>query len=121
MELGAGYSSRKTSRARRALLVFLAFAYLFVGVLHTVSHADEAVAAIAANVDSLLDVGSDDGGSKKSPAVAEHCHICAPMLMPALTPAPFPSANVRRTTSAAPNFMVEDHPRLYTPPPKHLT
>ncbi|WP_454633539.1 hypothetical protein [Bradyrhizobium cenepequi] len=101
--------------------MFLAFAYLFVGVLHTVSHADEAVAAIAANVDSLLDVGSDDGGSKKSPAVAEHCHICAPMLMPALTPAPFPSANVLKTTSAAPNFMVEDHPRLYTPPPKHLT
>jgi hypothetical protein len=121
MEPRTGYSSRKTSRARRALLVFLAFAYLFVGVLHTVSHADEAVAAIAASAESLSDVGSDDGGPKKSPAVAEHCYICAPMLMPALTPAAFPSAHVLKTTSAAPNFLVEDHPRLDTPPPKHLT
>ncbi|WP_291614293.1 hypothetical protein [Bradyrhizobium sp.] len=101
--------------------MFLAFAYLFVGLVHTVSHANEAVAAIAANVESLSNVGSDDGGSKKSPVVAEHCHICAPMLMPPFARVAAPSAHVLKTASAEPNFLVEDHPRLDTPPPKHLT
>jgi hypothetical protein len=79
------------------LLMFLAFAYLFVGLAHTISCTDEAVAfAIAADTGTASDDGPDQSGTKKSPLVAEHCYVCAPVLMPALIPDAGPSALSRR-------------------------
>jgi hypothetical protein len=107
-------------RIRRTLLMFLAFAYLFVGLAHTISCTDEAVTpAIAIDMNAASD-GSDEGGSKKSTAAAEHCHICAPVLMPALIPDARPSARLAKLSFLAPPLLFEQHPRLDTPPPKHL-
>lgn len=121
MEPRAGYSSRKAC-ARRALLTLLAFAYLFVGLVHSVSCTDEAVAfAILADAGAASDAGSDEGGSKKSPLVAEHCYVCAPVLMLVLVPVEAPSAQALKIALIAPTVLLAEHPRLDTPPPKHLT
>lgn len=113
---------RQASRVRRSLLAFLAFAYLFVGLAHTISCTDEAVAAFAMAVDTgtTSDDGQDEGGTQKSPVVAGHCYVCAPVLMPALIPDAVPSARPARLSFIAPALLLEEHPRLDTPPPKHL-
>lgn len=101
--------------------MFLAFAYLFVGLAHTISCTDEAVAfAIAADTGAAPHDGPDQGGTKKSPVVAEHCYVCAPVLMPVLIPDAGPSARPVKLTFVAPALLLEEHPRLDTPPPKHL-
>lgn len=97
-----------------------AFVYLFVGLTHTTSCVDEAFAATR-SVD--LSAASTDGpdDAKKSVAVAEHCYVCAPVLMPALAPLTDPSAQPAKLAFLAPRLLLlEDHPRLDTPPPKHL-
>ncbi|MBR1090851.1 hypothetical protein JQ621_25605 [Bradyrhizobium manausense] len=106
---------------RRTLLMFLAFAYLFVGLAHTISCTDEAVAAaISSDFGNVPDDGSDEGGSKKSPVVAGHCYVCAPVMMPALVTDAGPSARAVTLNFAPQKLQFEDHPRLDTPPPKHL-
>ncbi|MBR1208140.1 hypothetical protein JQ562_35910 [Bradyrhizobium sp. AUGA SZCCT0051] len=106
---------------RRMLLMFLAFAYLFVGLVHTISCTDEAVAAaIASDSGNIPDDGSDEGGSKKSNVIAGHCYVCAPVMMPALVTDAGPSARPVTLYFAPPKLLFEDHPRLDTPPPKHL-
>lgn len=101
--------------------MFLAFAYLFVGLVHTISCTDEAVAA-AISFDSgiMPDDGSDEGGSKQSPVVAGHCYVCAPVMMPVLVTDAGPSARPVTLYFAPPKLQFEDHPRLDTPPPKFL-
>ena len=65
-------------RVRRSLLMFLAFVYLFVGLAHTISCTDEAVAfALAVDTGTASDDGPDESGTKKSPVFAEHCYVCA--------------------------------------------
>ncbi|WP_371422574.1 hypothetical protein [Tardiphaga sp.] len=106
---------------RRMLLMLLAFSYLFVGVAHTISCTDEAVAAtISSDIGNIPDDGPDEDGSKKAPVVAGHCYVCAPVLMPALVPDVGPSARPVKLAFVSPKFPFEDHPRLDTPPPKHL-
>lgn len=99
--------------------MFLAFAYLFVGLAHTISCTDEAV-AIAIDTGAASDDGPDQSGTKKSPVVAEHCYVCAPVLMPALIPDAGPSARPVKLSFVAPALRLEEHSRLDTPPPKHL-
>jgi hypothetical protein len=100
--------------------VFLAFAYLFVGLAHTITCTDEAVTfAISVDTGTSSDDG-DEGGTKKSPVVAEHCYVCAPVLMPAVVPDAGPSARPVKLFFIAPALLLEEHPRLDTPPPKHL-
>jgi len=108
-------------RVRRTLLMFLAFAYLFVGLAHTISCTDEAVAfALSVDIGTASDDVQDEGGTKKTPVVAEHCYVCAPVLMPALIPDAGPSARPLKLSFIAPALLLEEHPRLDTPPPKHL-
>jgi hypothetical protein len=96
-------------------MMFLAFVYLFVGVAHTISCVDE-VDLSATSAD-----GPHDGTSKKSIPVAGHCDLCAPILMPALAPVPAPWAQPAKLAFLPPRLvLLEDHPRLDTPPPKHL-
>ena len=101
--------------------MLLAFSYLFVGLAHSISCTDEAVAAtMSSDIGSIPDNGPDEDGSKKSPVVAGHCYVCAPVLMPAVVPDAGPSARPVKLAFVSPKLQVEDHPRLDRPPPKHL-
>ena len=102
--------------------MLLAFSYLFVGLAHSISCTDEAVAAtMSSDIGSIPDNGPDEDGSKKSPVVAGHCYVCAPVLMPAVVPDAGPSARPVKLAFVSPKLQFEGHPRLDTPPPKHLT
>ena len=106
---------------RRTLLTFLAFAYLFVGFSHAISCTDEVLAGtFSSDIVNLPDDGPDDGGTKKSSVVAAHCYVCAPILMPAVVADAGPSDRPIKPSFVAPRLQFEDHPRLDTPPPKHL-
>ncbi len=106
--------------------MFLAFAYLFVGFAHSFAHAagcfDETFASTVLSEAAVPPTdNSDDSDSKKSSVVAEHCHVCAPVLMPALAPDAGRSVQPVQVAFTTPQLLLEDHPRLDTPPPKHLT
>lgn len=111
----------KAPRIRRALLAFLALTYLFVGLAHTVTCTDEAVAlALVSDVGTDSGGAPDEGGTKKSPLVVEHCYVCAPILTPALMPVAAPAAHALKIALIAPTILLAEHPRLDAPPPKHL-
>ena len=113
----------QASGVRRALLALLAFAYLFVGMSHAVSCADEVVGiSLAVDVStSSDDSGQDDDGTKKPPAVASHCYVCAPILTPAMAEVNGPSAKPVRLSLLAQQLLHANPLWLDTPPPKHLT
>jgi hypothetical protein len=107
---------------RRMLLMFLAFTYLFVGLAHTISCTGEAVAAvISSDSGNIPDEAPDEGGSKKAHVVGGHCYVCAPVMMPALVTNAEPFRRLAKFPIGSPKFHINDHPRLDTPPPKHLT
>lgn len=102
--------------------MLLAFSYFFVGLVHSVSCADEiVVATMLSDIGSIPDDSPEEDGSKKSPVVAGHCYVCAPVLMPAVVPDADPTARPIKLAFVSPKLKFEDHPRLETPPPKHLT
>lgn len=112
----------RAPRIRRAFMMFLAFTYLFVGLVHATEHASENLSAtISTGISVAATDGSDDDGSKKSASVAEHCHIFATVLMPVLAPVATRSIRSVRLSFVVPKLLLEDHPWLDTPPPKHLT
>lgn len=113
----------QASGVRRTLLALLAFAYLFVGMSHAVSCADEAVGiSFASDFSTSSDEGgSDDDGTKKLPLAASHCYVCAPVLTPALAAVSGPSAKPVRRSFAAQNHLHANPLWLDTPPPKHFT
>jgi hypothetical protein len=53
--------------------------------------------------------------------VVEHCYTCVPLLIPAPVLVAEPAAEPVKLSFDAPMFLLEDHPGLDTPPPKHLT
>ena len=113
----------QASGVRRALLALLAFAYLFVCMSHAVSCADEVVGISLA---SDFSTPSDDGGqgddaTKKLPAVASHCYVCAPILTPVMAAVSGPSAKPVRLSFVAQHRLDANPLWLDTPPPKHLT
>lgn len=102
------------------LLVFLAFAYLFVGLAHTVSCTDEVIGfGTSAKVDAASDDGSDGEGSKKLLLASHHCPICAPALMPSALQHREPPVRLARLPLPILNRHAAEHRRLDTPPPKH--
>ena len=106
--------------------MFVAFAYLFVGFAHSFAHSAEFFGeAFASPVTSEASAppgdNSDDGDSKKSSVVGEHCYVFAPVAMPAHAPDAGPSFRPMQVAFSAPLLLLEDHPRLDTPPPKRLT
>lgn len=112
----------EASRFRRALMMFLAFAYLFVGVGHSTAHVLEVIpTAISTEMSATALDGSDDADSKQSSAVAEHCQIYAPILMPVAAPVAARSIDSVQLSFVTPKLLPEDHLWLDTPPPKHLT
>jgi hypothetical protein len=105
------------------LLTLLAFAYLFVGMSHAFSCADEIVGVSLASDFStpLDDGGQDDDGTKKLPVVASHCYVCAPLLTPAMAAVSGPSPKPVRLSFVAQHRLDANPLWLDTPPPKHLT
>jgi len=113
----------QASGVRRTLLALLAFAYLFVGMSHAVSCADEVVGvSLTSDFNTTSDdVGQDDDGTKKLPVVASHCYVCAPLLTPAMAALSGPSPKPVRLSFVAQNRLDANPLWLDTPPPKHLT
>ena len=108
--------------------MFFTFVYLFIGLTHSTAHVSEATAHVNGAVSATISFGmsgavtdgSDDANSKKPLAVAEHCQIYAPTLMPVLTPVIARTVQAVRLSFVTPELLLEDHPWLDTPPPKHL-
>jgi len=117
-----GKPSPQAPRLRKALLALLAFAYLFVGLAHAPAHATELLPAdIALEVIAMPVDSFDEANSKKSSAVGEHCHVCAPLMTPVLEPVAARSERPVQLVFVNPAVLREDHPWLDTPPPKYLT
>jgi hypothetical protein len=119
------YDKYRASALRRLLTALLAVAYLLVGFAGEVSCAEETLEIANASVANSSEVNAatekSDEGSKRAPTVVEHCYTCVPLLMPALVLVAEPSAQPVKLSFQAPTFVLEDHPGLDTPPPKHLT
>jgi hypothetical protein len=115
------HKSRSFAPALRGLLtVFLTVAYVIVGISGEIACARETLEA----ADQItVDVPRDkaDPGTKKSVAVVDHCYTCVPLLLPPPVLVAEPSARPAALVYATPTFLLEDHPRLDTPPPKSLT
>ena len=94
----------------RAWVACLVIAYLFVGLGHVAFCTQGAIAAtVASEIGLASSDGSEDGDSKKAHVLAERCPVCAPIVMPV------------KIAFVAPRRLLEEHPKLDTPPPKHLT
>jgi len=119
------YHKCRVSALRRLLTALLAVVYLLVGFAGEISCAEETLEIANASVvnSSVVNAATEksDEGSKRAPAVVEHCYTCVPLLMPALALVAEPSAQPVRFSFQAPTFVLEDHPGLDTPPPKHPT
>lgn len=119
------------SRVRRvhgALMSLFAFVYLFVGLVHATAHVNETIAtlnkaistiSLEANLAATDDFGGSD--SEKLSAEGEYCQVYAPTLMPALARVSAPTAEFVQLVFIPRSLLLEDHGRLDTPPPKHLT
>jgi hypothetical protein len=110
----------RASAFRRLLTALLAVAYLLVGFGGEISCAEETL-AINSSFDVTAVADKSDEGSKKAPEIVEHCYTCVPLVMPAPVLVAEPSAEPVKISFKAPMFILEDHPGLDTPPPKHLT
>jgi hypothetical protein len=119
--VGRHMPKSKASAIRRALLMFVAFAYLFVGFAHTFAHSAELQAAIASSKASVSPAENthDDDESKKSSVAGDHCHVCAPAMMPALVADAVPSLRPMQVAFSIPRSLLESQPRLDTPPPSN--
>jgi hypothetical protein len=106
------------SALRRIFVIFLATAYVLVGVAGEISCAEETLAAAGAT-EVISGTATSDEGSKKAPMVVEHCYTCVPLLLPPLVAVAGPIARTVRLSFEAPTFVLEDHPGIETPPPKH--
>jgi len=113
---------RRATRAsafRRVLTALLVATYVIVGFGGEISCAEETLAT-ANSLDASAVTDKSDEGSKRTPTVVDHCYTCAPVVMPALIPVAEPSAEPVKLSFVTPAFLLEDHPGLDTPPPKHL-
>jgi len=112
----------KAHGMRRALLMCIAMTYLFVGFAHSFTHSAEHFdATIAASEASAPQGDNSDDGDTKQLSVAEHCYVCAPVIIPTFAAGCGPSFRPMRVAFGTPRLRVGDHRRLDTPPPKQMT
>ena len=110
--------TRRSSAFRRMFLVFLAVAYVVVGVAGEVSCAEETLAATSSPGASAAAEKSDKG-STKAPELVEHCYTCIPLVLPAPVVVASPPAEPATWSFDAAPFVLKDPSGLDTPPPKH--
>ena len=103
---------------RGLLTIFLTLAYVVIGFAGEISCAGETLASADQIEAGDAPAKSDQG--KKPVAVVDHCYTCAPLLLPTPVLVDAPMAEPVSLTFATPTFLLEDHPGLDTPPPKHL-
>ena len=102
------------------LTTLLVAAYVIVGFGGEVWCAEESLIP-GTSADVIVAADRANEGSKQAPTTVEHCYTCAPVVMPVLVPVAERSAEPVKLSFEAPTFLLEDHPGLDTPPPKHLT
>lgn len=121
MEQHIGHRSHSFAPALRGLLtVLLAAIYIIFGFAGKISCAEETLARAEQIEIGDIPVEADQG-SKQAVAVVDHCYTCVPLLIPAPVLVAEPSAEPVALAFVTPTFLLEDHPGLDTPPPKHLT
>lgn len=103
-------------------MAFFVTAYLFVGLGHVAFCTEEAVAAtIASEIGAFSKDGSTDGDAVKAPVLAARCPVCTPAVMPTPLAVAVPMEQTVKIAFIAPQRLLEEHPKLDTPPPKYLT
>ncbi|MBN8980935.1 MAG: hypothetical protein J0I29_06625 [Rhizobiales bacterium] len=110
----------RTSAFRRVLTASLLAAYVIVGFGGEVSCAGKSFSDDASH-DIAVWAERPNEGSKKPPVLVEHCYTCVPLVMPTPVFIAEPLAEPAKLSFDAPTLMLEDHRKLDTPPPKHLT
>lgn len=122
MQSQIGHRSRSFASALRGLLtVLLAVAYVVVGVGGEISCAEEQEpATVSDQFMAEAPANKADQDSKKPVTVVDHCYTCVPLLLPTPALVVEPAARPAALTFTTPTFVLEDHPRLDTPPPKKL-
>lgn len=120
------HRSRSFAPAFRGLLtVLLTVAYVVVGFTGEICCAGETLASAdrieVGSAPTRTDQGKTDQGSKRRVTVVDHCYTCVPLLIPPPILVAEPIAKPVPPTFATPVFLLEDHPRLDTPPPKYLS
>lgn len=113
-------STTRTGTARRALLIALAFVYLFVGVAHQMSCFDQAVASGFVS-DKASHASHDGGTSPPDFASCDHCPTCVPAVMPAPMMEAAPCGLPSSPPMSVASLIAADHAWLDKPPPKSLT
>lgn len=117
-----GHNSRSfASSLRGVLTAFLAMAYVVVGIGGEISCAGEQEQATISDqfvAEGLRTKADRDSG--KPVTVVDHCYTCVPLLLPSPASVVEPAARPVTLTFTTPTFVLEDHPRLDTPPPKRL-
>ena len=112
-----GLLEHKVSRVRRTSLMLLAFVYLFIGFAHSVTCVD---LAYATAIDGAYSVGPDGGEPEKATFVADHCHFCVAVTMPATATAGYPAVKSAGLIILIAELVPAGSPHLDTPPPKDL-
>jgi len=110
---------RQSRGLRRSMLMLLAFVYLFVGLAHSMTCLDEAIASSVAIEKSPAT--SDDGMPKPGLAQCDHCPSCTPAITPASIITMIPAAHPSEPVVTTAELLVAAPLRIDTPPPKHLT
>ncbi len=106
----------------RAWVACLVITYLFVGLGHVAFCTEGAISAtVASEMGAAPSDGSDSGDATKAPVLAEHCPVCTPAVMPTPVPVASPMEHPVKIAFVASRHLLEEHPKLDTPPPKHLT
>lgn len=104
---------------RRAMLTLLVAIYLLVGFAGNMECASEALDA--AGPSDTISLASDDGGTKKSPSVVDHCYTCVPLTIPAAAEIIAPVAVTVQRSLPPDQIVVFEKRFLDPPPPKSLT
>lgn len=105
---------------RRLLVVFFAVAYLVVGFGGEVSCAEESLfTSLVLGVSSAPD--ELDEGSKKTPAVVDHCYTCAPITIPVAIQVSVPGSAPIGLSFSIYRISIWETRLLDPPPPKALT
>ncbi len=112
--------SRCRPALQRLIAVACALAFLLVGITHTLSHYS------ATDIANSCQVGTSSSNdvndcSKTVPLAADHCHICAPVVMPILAATAASETVVATLQPALVREMRAHDPTFTTPPPKSST
>lgn len=118
--LGHGSPVRQVSGFRRNVLILMAFVYLFVGLAHTVTCIEKAVAATMVIDASMNAVDTDGSASDHIAVIGDHCHSCVPVILSAPPVGEYPAVKPAKLSAFTVELVHNGPQRIDTPPPKNL-